>query len=155
MAGKMLWSRWMARRVTDKPVWYCAGLSFECQQCGGCCGGFPGYVWVSPEEAQALADALGIRLDTFEEEYTVKVGKRRSLCEKDKYDCIFLSRDGKATGCDVYPLRPVQCRTWPFWHSNLRSPEEWADRQTRCPGINRGRHYTFEEIEALRLASPC
>src|SRR5437762_2532036 len=39
--------------------WYRDGLRFRCTRCGHCCTGAPGYVWVTPEELQALADFLG------------------------------------------------------------------------------------------------
>ena len=37
------------------------------------------------------------------------------------YDCVFLKEDperGRKT-CSIYPVRPLQCRTWPFWPENL------------------------------------
>ena len=38
--------------------WYRYGLSFECTQCGNCCTGGPGFVWVEEEEIRAIADFL-------------------------------------------------------------------------------------------------
>ncbi|WP_296458322.1 hypothetical protein [Rubinisphaera sp.] len=38
--------------------WYKDGLKFECTQCGNCCTGGPGAVWVSEEEIQAIAEYL-------------------------------------------------------------------------------------------------
>ena len=83
--------------------------------------------------------------DVFEEQYTRKVGARRSLIEFSNGDCVFF--DNEARGCTVYDLRPQQCRTWPFWPLNLQSPEEWDDVADGCPGCNNGRLYTLEEIE--------
>ena len=34
--------------------------------------------------------------------------------------------------------RPRQCRTWPFWASNLATPAAWERMCERCPGGNRG-----------------
>jgi Fe-S-cluster containining protein len=48
----------------------------------------------------------------------------------------------------VYPVRPRQCRTWPFWESNLRSPETWAETCRVCPGSGTGRLYQIEEIHS-------
>src|SRR5262249_1390597 len=39
--------------------WYQDGLRFECTRCGKCCSGFPGFVWVSEAELQAIADFRG------------------------------------------------------------------------------------------------
>jgi len=50
----------------------------------------------------------------------------------------------------IYPVRPTQCRTWPFWAGNLRSPADWNEAARRCPGINHGRVYDIEQIERLR-----
>jgi len=38
--------------------WYHAGLQFQCTQCGSCCTGAPGYVWINKEEIAALAAVL-------------------------------------------------------------------------------------------------
>ena len=39
----------------SKKPWYADGLQFECTQCGDCCTGAPGYVWVNKSEIEALA----------------------------------------------------------------------------------------------------
>jgi uncharacterized protein len=49
-------------------------------------------------------------------------------------------------GCTVYPVRPKQCRTWPFWESNLQSPDDWNRTAEGCPGCNRGDLIPVEEI---------
>jgi Fe-S-cluster containining protein len=47
-------------------------------------------------------------------------------------------------------VRPNQCRTWPFWNDNLASPDSWNYAAVKCPGINRGKRYSVEEIESIR-----
>jgi hypothetical protein len=37
-------------------TWYADGLQFTCSQCGNCCTGGPGYVWMSKEEIVRLAE---------------------------------------------------------------------------------------------------
>ena len=71
-----------------------------------------------------------------------------TLKEKPNYDCVML--DGGAR-CLVYEVRPVQCRTWPFWPGNLASPQAWQAAARRCPGMDAGPRYVFEQIEALRM----
>jgi Fe-S-cluster containining protein len=44
----------------------------------------------------------------------------------------------------------MQCRNWPFWPRNLDSPDGWNIAAAKCPGINKGRFYTFDEIEKVR-----
>jgi hypothetical protein len=49
----------------------------------------------------------------------------------------------------IYPVRPLQCRTYPFWFQNLRSEKKWRLTGTACPGIGQGRRYSKDEILAL------
>ena len=122
--------------------WYAPGLKFECTRCGNCCTGPPGYVWFDDDEAEAIAGHLGIDRATFDERYTDTFEGRPSLGQVKvgrAYDCVFLGRhdDGRKT-CSVYPVRPTQCRTWPFWDSNLHSPRHWARAAATCPGMKAG-----------------
>jgi hypothetical protein len=134
--------------VSDLP-WYNAGLRFECTQCGDCCTGAPGYVWVNNEEIQALAATVGLGVEEFEDTYVRRVGARKSLKEFPTGDCVFF--DGQTRKCTVYDARPRQCRTWPFWESNLKSPDEWKHTCSVCPGSGMGQLYQLDEIETRRL----
>ena len=130
--------------MADKIPWYGAGLCFACRQCGSCCTGEPGYVWVSEEEIAALAAALGFPIYQFEASFVRRVGDRKSLIELTGGDCVFF--DSTARRCRVYELRPRQCRTWPFWQSNVRDAESWRETSALCPGCNRGPSVPAEEI---------
>jgi Fe-S-cluster containining protein len=133
-------------------MWFQSGLRFECTQCGKCCGGVPGYVWVTREEIAKIAALLGLDAKTFARRYVRRVGFKFSLIEKADYDCIFLRRvDGKA-GCAIYPVRPLQCRTWPFWNVNVKTPESWAQAAENCPGMNCGEVQEPATIERARTA---
>lgn len=135
--------------MADKP-WYHAGLKFECSQCGDCCTGAPGFVWVNQEEIAALAKEIGMTdIDEFERKYTRRVGVRRTLVEiPGSYDCVFF--DGVARKCTVYDARPRQCKTWPFWDSNLKNPEAWKATCEACPGSGQGKLHQLETIETQR-----
>lgn len=128
--------------------WYRDGLKFECSQCGDCCTGGPGFVWVNDEEIAALAAETQMELAEFEAAYVRKVGLRKSLREYSNGDCVFLNPDTR--GCDVYSARPRQCRTWPFWDSNIRTPDDWEETCRICPGSGKGRLYSIEEIDERR-----
>jgi Fe-S-cluster containining protein len=67
----------------------------------------------------------------------------RTLREKGNGECVFWNRE---KGCTVYPVRPPQCRTWPFWESNLASPEQWEETCAICPGSGRGELIPADEI---------
>lgn len=133
--------------------WYADGLAFECVRCGRCCAGpAEGYVWVKPADIQAIAALLKLSAEQVNRRYIRQVGRRHSLLESPpSKDCIFLryDADGKSE-CLIYPVRPAQCRTWPFWPKNLDSPDAWARGQLRCPGINRGPVHHLEEVQCKR-----
>lgn len=124
--------------------WYQDGLRFECTQCGDCCTGEPGYVWVNKAEMEAIAARLNLPLDEFKAKYVHQVGVRYSLKERKNGDCLLL--DEKTRKCTVYEDRPRQCKTWPFWESNVRTPATWAETCEACPGCNRGELVPLEGI---------
>jgi Fe-S-cluster containining protein len=129
----------------DDTPWYRDGLMFQCTRCGDCCTGAPGYVWVDPEEIARLASHRGVSTEEFSRRYVRRVGHRHSLLEKPGGDCIFWDR---GAGCTVYPARPTQCRTWPFWSENVETPEAWEDVTRVCPGSGRGPRFSLVQIQA-------
>jgi len=130
---------------TDPRPWYRDGLPFACTQCGHCCR-IEGYVWMSETEIARVADYLGLEEHVFGGRYLMRVGRRWSLKEKPNFDCVFWDE-----GCTIYPVRPTQCRTFPFWPENVRSLEQWREVVEECPGSGTGRVYSYEEIEKLKL----
>ena len=152
----------------EKTPWYADGLQFTCTQCGNCCTGAPGFVWISQEEIGRLANHLQLSIDEVTARYCRTVWGRISLIEhrneRGEHDCIFLKeerterKEGDQTlvqtkrSCTVYPVRPLQCRTWPFWDSNLSDPAIWNNAAERCHGMNHGRTFTSDKMEALRDA---
>jgi hypothetical protein len=131
----------------SKP-WLHEGLRFSCTQCGDCCSGGEGYVWVVKDEVAAMAELAGLSIAEFERRYVRNVGVRRSLKERPGGDCVLL--DPTTRKCTVYTGRPRQCRTWPFWDSAVRSPEAWAKTCEECPGAGVGKLYSLETIDAQR-----
>ncbi len=135
----------MTQSNSNQP-WYKDGLRFQCTGCGDCCTGAPGYVWVNADEIAALAAEVQLDIPEFEKLYVRNIGVRKSLKElKKNYDCVFL--DPQTRKCQVYAARPRQCRTWPFWDSNLRTPETWAHTCEICPGSGVGKLYQLGAIE--------
>ena len=123
--------------------WYKDGLAFTCTRCGKCCTGEPGFVWLTDDELRAIAEFLGEPVEEVRALHTRKSRGRRTLREKADGDCVFYDR---ARGCTIYPVRPPQCRTWPFWESNVETPEAWERTKAVCPGSGRGQLIPAEEV---------
>jgi hypothetical protein len=143
---------WLQLSSRPAPPWYAAGLAFECSACGRCCAGpNEGFVWVSDRELAAIAEFLSTSAEEVRRQYVRRVDGHLSLIERpENHDCTFLlpaAAGAAARGCRVYPVRPLQCRNWPFWVTNLSSPESWSQAAQRCPGVNRGRQFSAEEID--------
>ena len=100
-----------------------------------------------------MADDMGLEVEAFERKFVRQVGKERSLIEYPDGDCIML--DPKTRRCTVYASRPIQCRTWPFWDSNLSKRKDWKETCEVCPGAGTGRLYSLNEIETARSKSRC
>ena len=159
-------------KIKDKRPFYHEGLQFECTRCGGCCSGFPGYVWLSESEMERLRTHLGLDRAVFISRYTKVVRgfgpPRISLVEKQGFDCIFFDygsdlvcsdkicsdRVCSDRACTVYDARPYQCRSYPFWKRNLVCMSDWDRTADFCPGLNRGRTYSQEEIEEFMSFVP-
>jgi Fe-S-cluster containining protein len=131
------------KEATMPEPWYRDGLRFECTRCGACCTGPPGYVWINDREIADLARFRGEPADQVTALYTRLVDRGRSLREKANGDCIFYDR---AAGCTFYPVRPRQCRTWPFWESNVETPAAWQQTCAVCPGSGKGELISADEI---------
>jgi hypothetical protein len=137
---------------TKKTFWYVAGLHFECVQCGACCAGpSTGYIWVTRPEIQLIADFLKMPVEQVRQNYLKRVGFRTTIIEQpNTKDCVFLRETGGRKNCIVYPVRPKQCRSWPFWPGNLKSPDAWNKAAQKCAGINHGQLYCLEEIKRIK-----
>jgi len=112
------------------------GLRFRCTGCGACCiGGADHYVEIGRAEQEALRDYLGLSRPWFRRRYVVPVN--------DKVEGIRLGADGRCPfllddrSCRVYPVRPLQCKTYPWWPELLR-PAAWKAEARRCEGIGQG-----------------
>jgi len=134
-------------------LWYAEGLRFQCTGCGNCCSGVPGYVWLDDSDMVRIAGFLGLAVDAFTTQYVRRVKNDYSLIEKPNYDCVFLQRQDGQTRCSIYPVRPVQCRTWPFWNMNLKDVQSWTASAERCPGMcdSESPRHSLEEIEKRRI----
>lgn len=118
--------------LAAKPAWYAEGLRFACTGCGRCCTGGDGYVWVTVDEAVALAQRVGLTVDAFGSRFLRRFGERYALIDGPDGDCVFL----RGKSCSVYEERPAQCRAYPWWPANLRSAGAWKKAAAECEGIS-------------------
>src|SRR5213078_1202364 len=83
--------------ISEPEPWYADGLRFTCSQCGNCCTGGPGFVWISEAEVERLAKHLGLSAAETVNRYCRRIGSRVSLKEsrnaRGEYDCVFLKEE--------------------------------------------------------------
>jgi len=101
-----------------------------------------------------MAEYLGLSEQVFRSRYArLKYGKwtLSEIRNNNRYDCVFLRRDeADLSLCSIYPVRPLQCQTWPFWPENLTTMRAWREAGRRCDGIGQqGRCYSCDEIRAI------
>lgn len=133
---------------SDKGPWYRDGLRFRCERCGACCIEEGPYVcvYVSDLDVTRLSHFFNLSPETFLRRFCEKEGGE-TILKSHKGMCVFLKRNL----CRAYPMRPFQCRTWPFWTANLKQAFWKGPLRERCPGIGQGPFYSEEEIEQIRL----
>ncbi|MCF8067815.1 MAG: YkgJ family cysteine cluster protein [Desulfobacterales bacterium] len=125
----------------NRPYFFDTGIRFECRQCGTCCTGEPGSVLVSAEEVSAISAFLKIEVWAFIERYLYPFRGSFSIREHPDGRCLFYEN-----GCTIYPVRPTQCKTYPFWFNNMRSKDRWIKTTRECPGIGQGRLFIKEDL---------
>jgi Fe-S-cluster containining protein len=138
------------RRVV-RPLPIVDGRRFGCTRCGHCCLQ-PGFVYFSPREVTAIAAHLGISEARFTRDHDLRwlpALRQWALDAQDGRGCPLLTSEQL---CSVQPVKPVQCRTFPFWPELLDDAERWEATKRYCPGLDAegGRLFTEAEILAQR-----
>ena len=127
-------------------AWYDKGICFTCLRCSHCCSGEPGYVFISGSDADRISSYLSMKRDEFLSSHTrlVDMGTyyQVSLKERDNYDCEFLTDKG----CSIYEVRPLQCRTYPFWPHVFDDKALFEEEKKACPGLGKGELRSAAEI---------
>ena len=127
---------------------YKDGLRFSCNQCSDCCRKTEGAVFLEQKDIESLSRFCEVTPEQFILIYCRWLENDAgesflTLRETSNLDCIFWENGG----CKVYPHRPIQCSTYPFWSSVLKDKESWEKEKSRCPGINEGELHDKKEIE--------
>ncbi len=120
-----------------RPYFETQSLHFSCTQCGRCCetaGEY--YVFLAPAESERIRAYLKLSMRWFRQRYLDRLDSGETVLAATSDDrCIFLAGDGR---CGVYPVRPLQCSTYPFWPELVGSRRAWQLESRRCEGINAG-----------------
>ncbi len=110
------------------------GLRFRCARgCINCCD-VPGWVYITAGDLEGIAAYLGMPAADFERRYVYRTKHRLRLRKPPGSQCHFLTTDG----CRVHPVKPTQCRLFPFWPELVEGREAWEEAAVRCPGIGTG-----------------
>jgi Fe-S-cluster containining protein len=118
-------------------------MRFACQTgCVRCCD-TQGFVYITDSDLQRMAKYLGLTAEDFEKQYVIRYRRILRLRKPRKSQCHFLN----AGGCSVHPVKPVQCRTYPFWPEIVEDQAAWNAEAKRCPGIGKG--------ELIQIGTAC
>jgi Fe-S-cluster containining protein len=109
-------------------------LRFACQPgCTKCCE-VHGFVYITENDLKNIAGHLGMTPKAFEKAYVVRFKHLLRLRKPRVGQCHFL----KGGGCSVHPVKPVQCRLYPFWPELVEDRAKWEQERASCPGIGKG-----------------
>ena len=127
------------------------GRRFSCTQCGNCCVK-DGLVYVHPSEVETMAKHLDISVGSFWAKFKVRYdssSEQPVLEAKDGLGCPLLSETRR---CRVHEVKPMQCRSFPFWSDLLEDETAWDYAKQDCPGMDasEGRLYSTAEIRQIR-----
>lgn len=115
---------------------------FRCERCGDCCRR-GGVVYFSSADIRRAAGFLGMTIREFRKTYLVKEDGRW-LHEGTPEGCTFF--DHQNVACTIQPVKPLQCRAWPFWPETHRSRSSWTEAARHCPGMGKGATHSAEEM---------
>ncbi len=125
-------------------------LDFKCTGCGGCCKG-GGDVFFTEEDVQAIEEYLNIpqnKSRKFRKQF-IQYTENGLHVHSSEIDCFFL----KENRCEVYPHRPLQCRSYPFWTSLYRSKDSLLQLTKGCPGAMKGTGKIYSRETIIRRSN--
>lgn len=115
-------------------------IRFQCQPgCIRCCDK-KGFVYITEADLLRIADFLCLPPAEFESRYVYRTRRTLRLRSPRRGNCHFLT----STGCSIHPVKPEQCRAYPFWPEILAARERWLAESAACPGIGMGHLYQIE-----------
>ena len=83
----------------------------------------------------------------FEAKYVIRYPTLLRLRKPLYAQCHFLNE----RGCSIHPVKPTQCRLYPYWPELVEDRKAWEEEAKSCPGIGKGE--LVQIGDALELAS--
>jgi Fe-S-cluster containining protein len=94
-----------------------------------------GFVYITEQDLVRIAGYIGLDPSEFEQRFVYRTRHSLRLRKPRQSQCHFLTE----TGCSVHPVKPVQCRVYPFWPEYVEHRDIWDYEGThKCPGIGKG-----------------
>ncbi len=120
-------------------------MRFECQPgCTACCQQ-KGFVYLTEADLVRIAEFLRMTPERFEQRYVYRTRNLRRLRTPRAAQCHFL----KEGGCSIHPVKPTQCRIFPFWPELVENDKKWHKTGGWCPGIGKGELVQIETARDL------
>ena len=120
-------------------------MRFACQPgCTACCQR-KGFVYLTEHDVTRAAQFLGLTPADFEQRYIYRTRHLRRLRIPRGGLCRFLRPDG----CSIHPVKPRQCRAFPFWPELMEDRRAWRQTAAWCPGIGQGELVRIEAARTL------
>jgi uncharacterized protein len=123
-------------------------LRFRCTGCGQCCSGDPDYyVYITQHESESIRRHLRLSTGWFKRRYLRRSPQGELVINNQGGGrCLFLTQDNR---CGIYAVRPLQCRTYPFWPEVVNSKAMWRIEARRCEGIGDGQVVPVSRIRTM------
>ncbi|MBW7857467.1 MAG: YkgJ family cysteine cluster protein [Leptonema sp. (in: Bacteria)] len=128
-------------------------FKWTCTACGQCCRG-PGAVYFTENDLVNIRQYLNLDKPskTNQEKWNrilkklVQKKQNNFFVHQTDDACMFLGKDNK---CTIYEVRPLQCRTFPFWTSNFEGKESYQALKALSPGVRNGRGQPFSNQDVV------
>ncbi len=120
-------------------------LRFACQpNCSNCCQ-VEGEVYLTEQDLQRMAEYTGMNPETFEATYVYRTKRLLRLRKPHGRQCHFHQNNC----CSIHPVKPTQCRTFPFWPELIEDAKAWEEASQYCPGMGKGELIQIENARHI------
>ena len=128
---------------------YPVKVKFECNRCGLCCGDAKQknrHILLVETEAKKISAYTASRISDFSMEIKGKLPYIYEMKKTCEGKCVYL----KDSQCNIYQLRPLICRFYPFELKFNEAKElHNFDFTMECPGINQGKIFHRKDFKKL------